>query len=65
MPYLSGAETLVQLRAIKSDVPVILSSGYSQKEVTSGFRTEDLAGFLAKPYRLEALEQVLERIVAG
>lgn len=52
MPYLSGAETLVQLRAIKSDVPVILSSGYSQEEVTSGFRTEDLAGFLAKPFRL-------------
>lgn len=63
MHHLSGAETLVQLRAIKSNVPVILSSGYSQEEIISGFRTEDLAGFLAKPYRLDALEQVLERIV--
>ncbi len=50
MPEMSGEETFAQLRTIKPDVKVVLSSGYSEREAARSFRDSDLAGFLQKPY---------------
>jgi CheY-like chemotaxis protein len=51
MPRLSGEDTLLGLREIREDVPVILSSGYNEQDVTRRFATHALSGFLQKPYR--------------
>ncbi len=55
MPGLSGAETFSGLQALDDRVPIILSSGYSQAEVTARFGAMQPAAFIQKPYRLEAL----------
>jgi CheY-like chemotaxis protein len=47
MPGMNGEEVFRNLRAIRSDVPILLSSGYDEHE--SGGRVAD-AGFLQKPY---------------
>lgn len=49
MPNLNGEETFVELRKIRSDVRVILSSGYDRREASRAVK--GLAGFLQKPYR--------------
>ncbi|HLF27250.1 MAG TPA: PAS domain S-box protein [Anaerolineae bacterium] len=55
MPGLSGEETFRELRQIDPDVPVLLSSGYSQTEATQRFASEALAGFIQKPYDANTL----------
>ena len=59
MPVMSGEETLERLRALRPDLPVILSSGYNEVEATRTLPDRGLAGFVQKPYSASHLaEQV-------
>ncbi|MDQ6972038.1 MAG: PAS domain S-box protein [Mariprofundaceae bacterium] len=49
MPKLDGKACFIRLRAMDPDVRVVLSSGYSEQDVTNAFAENDLAGFVAKP----------------
>jgi two-component system cell cycle sensor histidine kinase/response regulator CckA len=64
MPRMDGAETLFAIRQISRDVPVILSSGYSEKDTMA--RCAGLSGtsFIQKPYTAQALAvKVREAVV--
>jgi two-component system cell cycle sensor histidine kinase/response regulator CckA len=50
MPKLSGEETLRAMRQVRGEVSVVLSSGYSEQEVTRRFTELGLVGFIQKPY---------------
>ena len=50
MPDLAGEEVFAELRSIRPDVPVILSSGYNEQDATCRFVPAGLAGFVQKPY---------------
>lgn len=63
MPEMGGEETLQELRNLRSDVPVILSSGYNEQDVTQRFVGKGLAGFIQKPYTLANLRNVLKRVL--
>jgi CheY-like chemotaxis protein len=62
MPHLNGIEAFQQMRRIKSDVHVILMSGYNEEDATSQFAGRGLAGFLHKPFRWEELGEKLRLI---
>ena len=51
MPDMSGEEVLRDLKRVRSDVPVILSSGYTKSEIVGSFAAGELGGFIRKPYR--------------
>lgn len=59
MPKMDGLECFQELQKINNDVIVILSSGYNEQDAISHFTSKSLAGFIQKPYRSEALEQVI------
>ena len=61
MPGMDGRETLAELRSIRPDIPVLLSSGYSEEEALSVFEDTQLAGFLQKPYTIDQLARTLRR----
>jgi CheY-like chemotaxis protein len=63
MPVMGGEETFRELRRLRSDVRVILSSGYDEQEVTPRFAGKGLAGFVQKPYTVAKLEQTLSRVL--
>jgi CheY-like chemotaxis protein len=69
MPVMSGEEAARELRLVRAEVPIILSSGYGEHEVAGRFAGQGLAGFLKKPYQpaelTEALQRVLEQSVIG
>jgi PAS domain S-box-containing protein len=59
MPKLSGAEAWKAMRAINPQVPILLSSGFSEEEVGEQLAGELPLGFIQKPYRPgELLHQV-------
>ena len=64
MPRMSGEETLVELRKLKADVPVIVTSGYSEVEVRPRFGEASFDGFLQKPYTHNTLTAVLRATLA-
>jgi PAS domain S-box-containing protein len=65
MPRMDGVATYVALRQVKRDVKVILCSGFSQTEAMRHFGGQGLAGFIQKPYDLDALRAEVRRVVRG
>lgn len=63
MPVMSGEEALDRIQEIRPDVPVVLSSGYTESEAVQRFRNRRLAGFLQKPYTATALARKVKRAV--
>ncbi|MCK4505106.1 MAG: response regulator [Candidatus Aegiribacteria sp.] len=55
MPNMDGKETYSRLMEIDPAIPVIISSGYSRKDVEKQFSESGISGFLSKPYRLSDL----------
>jgi CheY-like chemotaxis protein len=64
MPVMSGEETLKELRNIRPEVPVILSSGYNETESIQHFSGERLNGFIQKPYTAAQLAEKMKAILA-
>ena len=64
MPKLDGEEVFHELRSIRSDVRVILSSGYTEQEVLDRFRNVGLAGVIQKPTRKGVLLAKVAEVLA-
>ena len=66
MPHLDGEPCYRELRQIRPDVRVILSSGYNEQDVVNRFAGKGLAGFVQKPYTSEELlAKVREALETG
>lgn len=65
MPGLSGEETFREMIRIRPDLPVVVSSGYSERDARERFSGTQPAGYLQKPYRLVELMAVLEKVFVG
>ena len=63
MPRMDGISTFREMKRLRPDIPVILCSGYDEKEATQHFTGEGLSGFIQKPYGLEELKSTLERVL--
>ncbi|MEE8106048.1 MAG: response regulator [Planctomycetota bacterium] len=55
MPRLDGEEVFIELRKLKRDVCVLLTSGFTEKEMVDRLRGTGIAGFLKKPATMQAL----------
>lgn len=55
MPGMGGEEALLRLREIHPRLPVILMSGYSENQAMQRSANLGVAGFLKKPFEIEAL----------
>jgi signal transduction histidine kinase/CheY-like chemotaxis protein len=63
MPKMNGEETFRAIRCLRADVPVILTSGYSEIEMAGRFSALRFAGFLEKPFTPAILAEKLARIL--
>ena len=63
MPRMDGEETFRELRRIRKDVTVIMSSGYNEQEITQRFAGKGIAGFIQKPYQMADLAAALKKIL--
>jgi DNA-binding response OmpR family regulator len=65
MPHLDGEACFRELRLMKPDVKVILSSGYSEQDVVNLFAGKGLAGFIQKPYTNAELIAKVREVLGG
>ncbi|MBI5074802.1 MAG: PAS domain S-box protein [Nitrospirae bacterium] len=62
---MGGQEAFVRLRELDPKVKAIVSSGYANDPIMGDYSLYGYQGALAKPYRLETLKQMLERILSN
>ncbi len=65
MPHLSGAEVFEEIRRMRTDARVIVTSGYNEKEATSRFSGTAFAGFIQKPYTPQALVAKVSEVISS
>jgi PAS domain S-box-containing protein len=65
MPKASGAEVLSQIRHLKPDTRVILSSGYSEQYAVSRLDEKGPTDFIQKPYDPQHLVRLVCRAAEG
>jgi CheY-like chemotaxis protein len=61
MPDASGIEIFQNIRAIRSDVPVFIISGYTEEDSADRF-IDPPDGFLQKPIHLQQMRELLNNI---
>lgn len=64
MPEMDGEATFRALRAIRGDLPVLLSSGFDAHETAARLVHLDGVDFLPKPYRLAELQSRVEALIS-
>jgi PAS domain S-box-containing protein len=64
MAGLDGMSVYRRLKVIRSDIPIILSSGYDAQEVADKTTGYDISGFVAKPYSIKMMRQVLSGVLS-
>ena len=65
MPHMDGEETFRELRRLDPGVRVVMSSGYTEQDITSRFAGKGLVGFVQKPYTLAQLAERLRAALEG
>jgi CheY-like chemotaxis protein len=55
MPVMGGEEACGEIKKIRPDLPIILSSGYDEQDATRRFGGKGVDGFIQKPYTANRL----------
>ena len=63
MPGMSTAQTIEQLRFVRPDLPILLSSGYDEGDVLTRFNHGRLFGFIHKPYTPAQLAEKVKAVM--
>jgi len=61
MPHLDGEQVFHELRRLRSDIPVVVASGYHEQEITGRFAGKGLSGVVQKPYQYATLRTAIRQ----
>jgi two-component system response regulator YesN len=64
MPYLNGAALARALKKMRSNVPIIASTGQGEQSGMAEFEALGVTNFLAKPYNTQQLLETLRDALA-
>jgi CheY-like chemotaxis protein len=62
MPEQSGEQTLEQLRVVRSNIPVVVTSGFQAEDASTLLQMPNVVGFLDKPHTMISLEMLLASV---
>jgi PAS domain S-box-containing protein len=63
MPVINGAEAADLIHALNPEVPIILTSGYTEQDAAERFQTRAPVTFIQKPYRPQDLVRVIKEVM--
>ncbi|MDI9543732.1 MAG: response regulator, partial [Pseudomonadota bacterium] len=64
MPGMNGIDAFQAIKRMRGGIRVIMSSGFSEQEVSHLFGGASPEGFLKKPYELKSLRSEIERVLS-
>jgi PAS domain S-box-containing protein len=65
MPLLGGEAALRELRSVRPEVKILLSSGFNEAEAIQRFAGQRLSGFIQKPYTAAQLAEKIKTVLEG
>jgi CheY-like chemotaxis protein len=65
MPRMDGREAFLAMHDLDPSIPVVLSSGFTEKDSVKTLSGLEPAGFMQKPYQIRELRQMLQRVLGG
>ena len=65
MPGMDGLETMQQIRNIRTDACIIITSGYTRQQLEDRFADIGLPDdFIQKPFQMKALQEKLDNVIS-
>jgi two-component system CheB/CheR fusion protein len=64
MPGMDGGATLQRIREIRTDIPVLICSGFGDLDVEDRFAKSEISGYFAKPYTVKQLARKVKECMA-
>ncbi len=65
LPDVDGLKILSVIKSTYSDLPVVVITGYGTEDTANTVQSHDASAYLDKPFTMNTLVDVLERMVAG
>ncbi len=65
MPKMNGRDCFFQLKNIKPDIKIILSSGFTKSDDLTDLKENGLSGFIRKPFRGSELSKIVKKAIKG
>ena len=65
MPDMTGLQLFTEIRKIRTDIPVLLCTGYSEHVTAESSRSMGINGYLAKPFTAEQFAVEVKRVITG
>lgn len=63
MPVMDGYMLFRELKSINPDLPIVISSGFGEADVTARIARENIAGLVGKPFNSIQLRDVIQNVV--
>lgn len=63
MPVMDGYNLFLELKRLNAVLPIVISSGFGDADVTSRISRDDIAGLISKPYNFNLLQNVIRDAV--
>ncbi len=60
---MGGKDAVKKIREVDKDIPIIVSTGYSDDDIVAEYRDYGFSGVLTKPFKMEELKETLERLL--
>ena len=64
MPNMDGCETLAEIRKIRQNIKVVLTSGY-ESDITGRYREQGFDAFIQKPCDLETFKKIVQQMCSA
>jgi DNA-binding NtrC family response regulator len=65
MPGLDGRETLLEIRDLRPELPVVVASGFGESVTAVRFPSSEIAAFVRKPYEAKEIEDAVRGALTG
>ena len=63
MPKMGGKQAFSEIKAIKEDAKILISTGYAVDDKVEGFLNQGSHGFIRKPFSLNEFASALRKIL--
>jgi two-component system CheB/CheR fusion protein len=64
MPEMDGYMLFRELKNLKQDLPIVISTGFGDIDVTSRIARDEISGLIGKPFNFDQLRTVLKNVVS-
>ncbi len=65
MPIMDGYELIRELKKLNPELPIIISSGFGDIDISSKISRKDVAGLISKPYNFNQMREVVNSVIDG